>query len=38
MSSLLEPLMIIIMGGLTGGITFAILTPLMQMNDFVTGG
>ncbi len=38
MSSLLEPLMIILMGGISAAIIFAILTPLMQMNDFVTGG
>ena len=37
MSSLLEPLMILVMGGITGGITFAILMPLMQMRQFVTG-
>jgi len=29
--------MILIMGGITGGITAAILVPLMQMNEFVTG-
>jgi general secretion pathway protein F len=38
MSSLLEPAMILIMGGITGGIAFSILMPLMQMNEFVTGG
>lgn len=38
MSSLLEPAMILIMGGITGAITGAILMPLMQMNEFVTGG
>ena len=30
--------MILVMGGVMGGITFAILLPLMQMNEFVTGG
>ena len=38
MTSLLEPAMILIMGGVNGGITAAILVPLMQMNEFVTGG
>jgi type II secretory pathway component PulF len=38
MTSLLEPLMILIMGGITGSIAAAILLPLMQMNEFVTGG
>jgi general secretion pathway protein F len=38
MASLLEPLMILVMGGITGGIAFSILSPLMQMNEFVTGG
>jgi general secretion pathway protein F len=37
MASLLEPLMILVMGGITGGIAFSILSPLMQMNQFVTG-
>lgn len=35
MTSLLEPLIIIIMGGGVGFIAFAILMPLIQMNDFV---
>ncbi|MFO0667979.1 MAG: type II secretion system F family protein [Polyangiaceae bacterium] len=35
MTSLLEPLIIMIMGGAVGFITFAILMPLIQMNDFV---
>jgi len=38
MASLLEPLMILVMGGITGSIAAAILMPLMQMNEFVTGG
>jgi general secretion pathway protein F len=37
MTSLLEPLMIVVMGGINGGITAAILVPLMQMNEFVGG-
>ena len=35
MTSLLEPLIIILMGGGVGFITFSILMPLIQMNDFV---
>lgn len=35
MTRLLEPLLIVVMGGLSGGIAFAILVPLMQMNQFV---
>jgi general secretion pathway protein F len=35
MTSLLEPVMIVIMGGINGGITLSILMPLMQINDFV---
>jgi general secretion pathway protein F len=35
MTSLLEPLMIVVIGGLTGGIAFSILMPLMQINEFV---
>ena len=35
MTSLLEPLIIITMGMGVGFITFAILMPLIQMNDFV---
>ncbi len=35
MVSLLEPAMIVIMGGLSGGIAFAILMPLMSINEFV---
>jgi general secretion pathway protein F len=38
MASLLEPLMILVMGGITGSIAASILMPLMQMNEFVTGG
>jgi type II secretory pathway component PulF len=38
MDSLLEPMMILVMGGIMGGITFSILLPLMKMGDFVTGG
>jgi general secretion pathway protein F len=35
LTSLLEPLMIVVMGGAVGFIAFAILMPLIQMNDFV---
>ena len=35
MTSLLEPIMIVFMGGLSGAIAFSILMPLMQINDFV---
>jgi general secretion pathway protein F len=35
LTSLLEPLMMIFMGGAVGFIAFAILMPLIQMNDFV---
>ena len=34
LTSLLEPLMIVMMGGSVGFIAFAILMPLIQMNDF----
>ncbi|MDH5490957.1 MAG: type II secretion system inner membrane protein GspF [Myxococcales bacterium] len=37
MTSLLEPLIIIIMGGMSGSIAFAILMPLLQINEFVGG-
>lgn len=35
MTSMLEPLIIVIMGGGVGFIAFSILMPLIQMNDFV---
>ena len=35
MTSLLEPAMIVIMGGVSGGIAFSILMPLMRINEFV---
>ncbi len=35
MTSLLEPLIILIMGGMSGGIAFSILMPLLQINEFV---
>lgn len=35
LTSLLEPLMIVVMGGGVGFIAFAILMPLIQMNDFI---
>jgi general secretion pathway protein F len=34
LTSLLEPMMIVLMGGSVGFIAFAILMPLIQMNDF----
>lgn len=34
MTSLLSPLLIIIMGGVTGFVAFSILMPLVQINDF----
>lgn len=36
MTTLLEPLMILIMGGSVAFVVFSILMPIMQMNDFVT--
>jgi general secretion pathway protein F len=35
MTSLLEPIMIVVMGGMSAGIAFSILMPLMQINEFV---
>jgi general secretion pathway protein F len=35
MTSLLEPAMIVLMGGMSGGIAFAILMPLLRINEFV---
>jgi len=35
LTSLLEPMMIALMGGASGGIAFAILMPLLQLNEFV---
>ncbi|MCS6901181.1 MAG: type II secretion system inner membrane protein GspF [Myxococcales bacterium] len=35
LTSLLEPLVIVVMGGAVGFIAFAILMPLIQMNEFV---
>ncbi len=35
LTSLLEPIMMLVMGGGVGFIAFAILMPLIQMNDFV---
>lgn len=34
LTSLLEPIMIVIMGGASGGIAFAVLMPLLQLNEF----
>jgi general secretion pathway protein F len=35
MTSLLEPIMIVVMGTATGGIAMSILMPLMQINEFI---
>jgi general secretion pathway protein F len=35
LTSLLEPIMIVVMGVMAGSIAFSILMPLMQINDFV---
>ena len=35
MTSILEPLLLVVMGGLIGSIAFAILMPLMQMSDMI---
>ncbi|MBI2897099.1 MAG: type II secretion system inner membrane protein GspF [Deltaproteobacteria bacterium] len=35
LTSLLEPLMILLMGGMAGGIAFSILMPILQLNEFV---
>ncbi|MCS6797114.1 MAG: type II secretion system inner membrane protein GspF [Myxococcota bacterium] len=35
MTSLLEPLLIVIMGGASGAIAFSILMPLLQINEFI---
>jgi general secretion pathway protein F len=37
MTSLIEPALIVIMGGMSAGIAFAILIPLMRINQFVGG-
>jgi len=34
LTSLLEPLIIVVMGGAVGFIAFSILMPLIQMSDF----
>lgn len=36
-TSLIEPLLIVVLGGVTGGIAFSILMPLMKINQFVAG-
>lgn len=36
-TSLIEPLLIVVLGGVTGGIAFSILMPLMQISQFVNG-
>jgi general secretion pathway protein F len=35
LTSLLEPILILVMGGMSGGIAFSILMPLLQLNEFV---
>jgi general secretion pathway protein F len=35
LTSLLEPALIVVMGGISGGIAFSILMPLMRINEFV---
>jgi len=35
LTSLLEPIMIVVMGAIAGGIALSILLPLMQINEFV---
>lgn len=35
MTSILEPLMIVVMGGIVAGIAFAILMPLLQLNEMI---
>ena len=37
LTSLLEPMLIVLLGGMSGGIAFAILMPLMRINEFVAG-
>jgi general secretion pathway protein F len=34
LTSLLEPIMIVVMGGSSGVIAFSILMPLLQLNEF----
>ena len=35
LTSMLEPLMIVLMGGMAGSIALSILMPLMQINEFI---
>jgi general secretion pathway protein F len=35
LTSILEPLLIVVMGGVVGGIAFAILMPLLQLNEMI---
>ena len=34
-TSILEPLLIVVMGAVVGGIAFAILMPLLQLNEMI---
>ena len=34
LTSLLEPVLILVIGGMSGGVAFAILMPLLQLNEF----
>jgi general secretion pathway protein F len=36
LTSLLEPILIVVMGGLSGGVAFSILMPLLQLNEFAS--
>jgi general secretion pathway protein F len=38
LTSVLEPIMIVIMGGLVAFLVFAIMLPMMQMNEVIAGG
>ena len=35
LTSILEPLLIVVMGAVVGGIAFAILMPLLQLNEMI---
>ena len=38
LTSVLEPVMIVIMGGVVGLLVFAILMPMLKMNELIAGG